>query len=64
MGQELRVSLDLSQTGITDAGLGHLAGLSGLKVLDLGGTAVSADGVAELLKLRPDLKVRRYVFIK
>lgn len=52
-------SLDLSQTDIRDAGLGHLAGLGGLKVLDPGGTAVSADGVAGLLKLRRELEVRR-----
>jgi hypothetical protein len=47
------------QTGISDSELSHLAGLGGLKVLDPGGTAVSADGVAGLLKLRRELEVRR-----
>jgi hypothetical protein len=40
----------LSETGITDAGLAHLAKLAGLQWLSLGGTAVTADGAKRLRK--------------
>ncbi len=43
--------LDLPSTGVTDAGLAELAGLTNLQALDLGFTSVTDAGLAELAGL-------------
>jgi hypothetical protein len=43
---------------VTDAGLAHLKGLNGLRMLRLEGTKVTADGAADLMKALPELKIR------
>jgi len=50
-------SLDLSGTGVTDAGLEIVKGLASLQSLDLNGTKVTKAAVAELKKSRPSLTV-------
>jgi hypothetical protein len=50
VGSEL-VWLDLSRTGITDAGLKALSKMPNLERLDLRGTAVGDDGVRTLAPL-------------
>jgi hypothetical protein len=51
-------SLFLNECGITDRGLLYLSGMKRLKAADLRGvTSISAAGLAELRKLRPDLIV-------
>jgi internalin A len=47
------VTLDLSHTPVTDAGLKELAGLKNLTALDLSRTQVTRGGVAELQKALP-----------
>ncbi len=42
---------------ITDAGIDHLAGMKGLRVLELAGTGVTRDGVARLQKALPTCKI-------
>jgi hypothetical protein len=51
--------LDLGNTRVTDEGLKVLAGFKSLQKLDLGGAKVTAGGVAELHKIRPDVKTER-----
>lgn len=51
------VWIGLSKGAITDAGLEHLAGLEQLEELELQQTEVTAEGVAELLRKRPNLRI-------
>jgi len=51
------VELNLSRSKITDAGLVHLKGLTGLQTLDLGGTEVTDAGFADLKKALPNCKI-------
>ena len=44
-------------TKITDAGLVHLKGMTGLSMLLLQGTKVTDAGVADLQKALPDCKI-------
>jgi Leucine-rich repeat (LRR) protein len=53
------ISLSLSGTGVTDAGLAHLKSLTRLQRVYLSRTKVTAKGVAELQKAIPGLKVNR-----
>ena len=46
-------------TMITDAGLAHLKGLTGLRVLDLQGTRITDAGVRALEEALPRLEVIR-----
>lgn len=48
-------TLCLSQTKVTDAGLGQLARLNGLRTLRVSGTGVTAEGAAGLRKMLPGL---------
>jgi hypothetical protein len=48
-------SLDLSRSGITDAGLAHIAAFPALRELNLSDTKVTSDGLAVLEKL-PELE--------
>ncbi len=50
--------LDLAGTKITDAGLAHLKGLTGLRELDLRSTKTTDAGVRALEEALPRLKVR------
>jgi len=49
--------LSLAGSGLTDAGIKHLAGLSCLEALDLRKTKASAAGVALLQKALPKCKI-------
>ncbi len=49
----------LNKPKITDAGLGHLRGLTHLQYLDIQGTAVTAEGVARLQQALPNCKIIR-----
>ena len=49
--------LSLAGSGLTDAGIKHLAGLPKLEWLDLRKTKASAAGVAELQKALPKCKI-------
>jgi hypothetical protein len=49
----------LDETLVTDAGLVHLQGVSGLKVLGLGDTKTTDEGVAALEKALPKVKIVR-----
>jgi hypothetical protein len=51
--------LSLAGSGATDSSLKSLYGLAGLRELDLSGTKVTDDGIADLQKVLPDCKVRR-----
>lgn len=51
--------LDLSAPKITDAGLEHLKGLTGLGCLDLSGTQVTEAGVQQLKQSLPELTIER-----
>jgi hypothetical protein len=53
------LSLSLSETRVTDAGLAHLQKLKGLRNLYLKGTKVTSQGVADLRKVLPDLEIDR-----
>ena len=48
-----------ASTQITDAGLGHLTGLTNLQELRLSGTQVTDAGVAELKQALPKCKIYR-----
>ncbi|HYT88345.1 MAG TPA: protein kinase [Gemmataceae bacterium] len=50
-------TLVLCSTLVTDNGLKHLAGLKGLQKLHLSGTKVTPEGIADLLRASPELKV-------
>jgi hypothetical protein len=50
-------TLIIPSTGITDAGLKHLATLPKLKKLEIKGCKVTAEGVADLVKALPGLEV-------
>jgi len=50
-------SLDLRDTCVTDAGLGHLKGLSQLETLVLTNTRVTAEGIRRLQQALPDCRV-------
>ena len=47
----------MSDIQITDAGLVHLKGLTGLQTLNLAGTKVTDAGVAELKKALPNCEI-------
>jgi hypothetical protein len=49
--------LNLGYTLVTDAGLGHLQGLTGLTELDLENTGVSRPGVEGLRRCLPPVRV-------
>ncbi len=49
--------LDLAETGITNAGLRHLTGLTSLKHLNLTDTNVTAEGVEILKKALPSVEI-------
>jgi hypothetical protein len=49
--------LNVSNTRVSDAGLGHLKGLRGLKTLNVRGTRVTGAGVRALRQARPGLIV-------
>ena len=51
------VALNLNLTQITDAGLVHLKGLTGLQTLGLRGTQVTDQGVADLQKALPNCEI-------
>lgn len=51
-------TMNLGRTRITDAGMVHLACLKNLKVLNLHGTQVTDQGINELQKALPELKIR------
>jgi hypothetical protein len=51
--------LSLWETEITDDGLEHLSGLTGLKILSLDGTQVTEDGVKRLQVSLPNCKITR-----
>lgn len=52
-------SLDLSNTGLTDGGCGHLYGLTELSLLKVAGTKITETGLAELRKkLRARISLR------
>ena len=53
------VSLDLTSTKVTDAGLVHLRGMTRLQELNLVGTQVTDAGVADLQKALPKVLIRR-----
>jgi len=50
------VDLDLSQTGVDDAGLANIANLAQLEALELSGTLITDDGLTSLRQLRKLLK--------
>jgi hypothetical protein len=50
-------SLRLAYSGISDAGLEHLTGLTSLSALDLRGTKVTEAGMIELRKALPKLDI-------
>jgi hypothetical protein len=50
-------ALWLAGTGVTDAAVADLRGLTSLKVLDLGGTAVTADGLRRLKAALPGCNI-------
>jgi hypothetical protein len=49
--------LDLDNTAVTDAGLGHLTGLPRLQELLVRETRITRRGVTRLRKARPGLRV-------
>ena len=49
--------LDLGDTSVTDALLGQLEAMKGLKVLFISGTKVTPEGVERFRKARPDCRV-------
>jgi len=49
--------LSLATSGMTDAGLDHLAGLTNLEELNVTGTKVTADGIARLQAALPKCKI-------
>ena len=49
--------LSLVGSGLTDAGIKHLAGLTNLESLDLRRTKASAAGIAELQKALPGCQI-------
>jgi hypothetical protein len=51
--------LDLRNTGVTDSGLRHLAGMTNLKELYLADTEVTQAGAAELKEILPGLAIYR-----
>ena len=51
------VELSLHDTKITDAGLVHLKGLTGLQSLGLSGPKITDAGVADLQKALPNCKI-------
>jgi hypothetical protein len=51
--------LYLDDTGITDAGLKHLVGLTRLQELDLHGTHVTDEGIAKLQEALPNCQITR-----
>ncbi len=52
-------TLMLNETSITDAGLAHLSGLTNLRGLDLRGTRVTEEGVAQLQRALPNCRIER-----
>ena len=52
--------LDLCETGVTDRGLRHLAGLVKLRMLDVRDTAVSEAGVQQLQVALPLVVIRQH----
>jgi Ran GTPase-activating protein (RanGAP) involved in mRNA processing and transport len=51
--------LDLSGTGITNAGLEYLTGLRELQVIDLAATKVTDRGVSTLQQALPNCEIER-----
>jgi hypothetical protein len=51
--------LSLWNTQVSDAGLKHLKGLSRLRYLNLNGTLVTEEGIADLRRAIPGLTVVR-----
>ena len=51
------MSLDLSDTKITDAGVVHLKGFTNLKNLGLSNTKITRGEIAELLKALPNCRI-------
>ena len=49
--------LDLDSTNVTDAGLKHLEGLTGLAELNLYGTQVTDEGVNKLQQALPNCEI-------
>ena len=52
------LSLDLRDTKVTSAGLGHLVALTNLQSLNLGNTAVSEEGFEQLQHALPNCKIK------
>jgi hypothetical protein len=50
-------ALDLSRSSVTDVGLKQLHGLGSLREIDLSGTKVTGEGVADLQKSLPNCRV-------
>ena len=56
---ETHTALNLVGWRITDAGLVHLKGLTDLQKLNLGGTEITAAGIADLQKALPNCKISK-----
>ncbi len=57
MGKSILDGPSPARSGLSDAGIKHLAGLAKLEALDLRRTKASAAGIAELQKALPKCKI-------